>query len=331
MTGRERVAAALRHEPDAPTPYHMPCSGRAQEKVAQHFGVKDIADALDDDVAWISYAVPRSEDGRDEWGVTWESAEENWGSYPTVHPIRSRDIEDYPFPDPTWPGRFADVPDKCQKHKERFRVVMWRSVLERSCFLRGMDRLLMDIVEDRRFVEALFDRVMAFNLALIRQAVRLDVDGIMLGDDYGTQHGLMMSPGHWRALLKPRMAMLFRAIRDGGKVAVLHSDGDVSEIIRDLIEIGVQVLNPVQPECMNLPRIKREFGRGIVLYGGVSTQRTLPHGTPAQVAAEVRDTARMLGRSGGCILAPAFGIQDDVPLENILALLDAARDMRGGT
>ena len=150
----------------------------------------------------------------------------------------------------------------------------------------------------------------------------LGVDGGYFGDDYGAQKRLLFSPKTWRALFKPRLARMFTVFREADLPIVLHSDGDITEILPDLVEIGVTVLNPVQPEVLDHTWLKRTFGDRLAFYGGVSTQTVLPSGTPEEVQLAVKDCAKALAGDGtGLLLGPSHRLMTDVPLGNMEALL----------
>jgi uroporphyrinogen decarboxylase len=143
-----------------------------------------------------------------------------------------------------------------------------------------------------------------------------------------TQRGLMMSLAHWREFLKPRLAAVIADTRKArGDVLIrYHCDGDPSEIIPDLIEIGVDTLNPVQPECMDIAWLKREYGGDLSFWGAVGIQSTLPFGTPAQVRQTIRTTIEQMAAGGGLYLSPTHILQADVPWENLLAFVEAAKE-----
>jgi uroporphyrinogen decarboxylase len=165
---------------------------------------------------------------------------------------------------------------------------------------------------------------------MLEMVLSADVDGILLGCDWGSQQALMMGPENWHRYIGPRHARLFKRIRASGKYAFLHSCGNIFAVLPDVVEMGVQVLNPVQPECMDIREIKTRFGANLTFWGGISTQQTLPMGTPDEVRREVREVASLLGAGGGYILSPAQAIQDDVPLENCLALIEEAQALFAG-
>jgi uroporphyrinogen-III decarboxylase len=153
----------------------------------------------------------------------------------------------------------------------------------------------------------------------------MGVDMIWIGDDVGAQDKMLMSPATWRKFLKPRMATFIstlKAIDPQIKIAY-HSDGTIYPIIPDLIEIGVDVLNPVQPKCMDPGKVKQEHGDKLCFWGSIDEQYTLPFGSPAEVQQEVMRRLRTLGKDGGLIVGPTHHVQLDTPLENFWAMVNA--------
>ena len=189
-----------------------------------------------------------------------------------------------------------------------------------------MEDLLLDVSLNEPFVERLLAgltnhilRTMEIFLA------RFEFDGIALSDDYGTQHGMLMSPDCWRRLLRPRVAEIYGLAKRHGRTVFHHSCGNIVPIIGDLIEVGLDILHPIQPEAMDVYELKRQFGRDLTFCGGVRTQDLLPHGTPQQIRDEVRRLKEKLGDGGGYILEPGITLQADVPLDNLVALIEEAR------
>jgi uroporphyrinogen decarboxylase len=178
------------------------------------------------------------------------------------------------------------------------------------------------MVERPGFADELLDRICEFNLALIEQGCQFAIDCVRFGDDWGSQRGLIMGPQLWRRFIKPRFARMVQAAASHGKTTFLHSDGDVAEVIPDLVEIGLDILNPVQPDVMDIYRLKREYGRDLAFHGGVSVQHLLPDSTPDQLRAEVRRLIREVGDGGGFIIAPTHSLGVDIPLENLLVLVE---------
>lgn len=175
------------------------------------------------------------------------------------------------------------------------------------------------------FVHELLDHILAFNLAVLERMLQFPVDGVWFGDDYGHQGGLSISPRMWRIFIKPRLACLMERARQAGLPVFLHSDGAVTSLIPDLLEIGLNALNPLQPEVMDLARLEREYGHAACFCGGISTQRVLSWGRPDDVEIELRHKMKLLARGGGCIVATARSVQADVPLPNLVRLLDLLR------
>jgi uroporphyrinogen decarboxylase len=153
-----------------------------------------------------------------------------------------------------------------------------------------------------------------------------EIDGVLLGSDWGTQNDLIMSPERFRTMLKPGEIQEYNLIKKYGKHVFVHSCGNILRIMGYLVEMGVDCLNPVQPECMDLAFLKKEYGGHITYFGGISTQKTLPYGSPEEVKAETRKVIELMNRDGGYITSPSQAIQTDVPYKNLKALIDTARE-----
>jgi uroporphyrinogen decarboxylase len=182
----------------------------------------------------------------------------------------------------------------------------------------------VDLARKPAFVEELLERITEIQVRLAQRFAALGVDGGYFGDDYGAQKHLLFSPRTWRELFKPRLARMFAVFRETGVPVILHSDGDIAEIVPDLVEIGLTTLNPVQPEVLDHAWLKRTFGDRVSFYGGVSTQTVLPQGTPAEVRSAVETCVQTLAADGsGLVVAPSHRLTADMPMENVDALLAA--------
>jgi uroporphyrinogen decarboxylase len=184
----------------------------------------------------------------------------------------------------------------------------------------------MAMVADKKFINALLDRILEFNLRLIDNFCRFDIDAIRFGDDWGQQTGLIMGSNLWREIIKPRVRQMYAAVKARGKFLFIHSCGKVEEIFPDLIECGVDVFNPFQPEVMDVFEIKKKFGDRLSFFGGISTQRTLPFGTVKQTKDEVRRLIESIGKNGGYIASPAHAIPADAKAENIAAMIEVLQN-----
>ncbi len=273
----------------------------------------------------------------DGWGITWQRTPGNH-YYEIVQPPLKHapltDIDTYLWPDLANPSRFMGLREKAREiHAAGYAVVALSGVspFEYCYMLRGVEQWLSDLAADPDFARALMRKVTDVQCAA---AIRLleeagdEIDVIITGDDLGSQHAPLISPKMYRRLIKPYHAELFEAIKHRTKAKIFyHSDGNVYPLLGDLIEIGVDILNPVQVSAGDMAdtaRLKREFGRHLSFCGAVDTQDVLPHGTPDDVRREVRQRIHDLAPGGGYVLASVHCIQPDVPPQNIVAMFDEA-------
>jgi uroporphyrinogen decarboxylase len=180
----------------------------------------------------------------------------------------------------------------------------------------------MDSILNESFYEELLDRILEMQLALVGKLCELPVDGIFLGDDWGDQRGVILGPDRWRRLIKPRTKKLYERVHSAGKPVFTHCCGNAFDIIPDMIDMGLDGLESLQPEAMDVYEIKRRYGRNLRLWGGLGTQQLLPFGSPEEVRREIRRLAREMGKGGGYILAPAKPLMEDVPVANAVAVIE---------
>jgi uroporphyrinogen decarboxylase len=235
-------------------------------------------------------------------------------------------LEDFAWPDADDPHLLNGAQEALVQDRDQHFIApnFGFCLFERAWSLRGFETFLMDLVLNIEFAEALLERITEIQVAVARRFVALGVDGGYFGDDYGAQKSLLFSPRIWRQLFKPRLARLFAVFREAGLPVIMHSDGDIAEILPDLVEIGLTVLNPVQPEVLDHGGLKQAFGDRLAFYGGVSTQTTLPHGSPREVRSAVEACVETLAGDGsGLVIAPSHRLTADIPMENVDALLEA--------
>lgn len=273
----------------------------------------------------------------DEWGI-------KWGKNPLYydiieHPLARAEVEDldnYDWPDPYDPARVEGLEREAKALYEEtdYAVVAFSAgcaFFEIAWGLRGFQRLLMDMHVNPRFVDHLLDRLLKLFLGfydVYLGAVGPYVQMIQFGDDYGMQNGPILSPRLFKRFIKPRLKRLYDYVHSHSEGLICHHTcGSVYELIPDLIEAGVDVLNPVQPRAAKMDGevLKREFGQQLVFHGGVDIQRVLPFGTPQDVEAEARRVLKALGPGGGYVFAGAHNIQSDTSPENIVTLFKAGR------
>jgi uroporphyrinogen decarboxylase len=275
----------------------------------------------------------------DEWGVRWRMAD-GVAYYEVVEcPLRNATIDDldrFPWPDLAHPSRFQNLAEEARDLHEKtpYAVVALSGVSPHEIIyiMRGLDTWLVDLIADPEFAHALMRKVTDLMLAGVTkylEEVGPYIDVLITGDDLGTDSSLMMSPQVYRRMIKPYHAELMAAIKQKTKARIFfHSDGNIYPLIGDLIEIGVDLLNPVQVSAGDMgdtARLKREFGKNISFCGAIDTQTVLPHGTPEEVRAEVRSRIKDLAPGGGYIVASVHCIQPDVPPVNVLAMCDEVR------
>ncbi|MBI2194800.1 MAG: hypothetical protein HYU36_22700 [Planctomycetes bacterium] len=276
----------------------------------------------------------------DEWGLT-RRRQKPAGYYfdlcrsPLSSARTPADLERFPFPDPTDEARFVGLRELAEKVRPEGRIFVLGGIsagmLEMGLWLRGFENFFCDLAENRVLAEALCEKILELKMRYWSEALaRVGdlVDVVQEGDDYGGQDRLLVAPDLWRQMFKPRLARLVRHIKSRAPHVFLffHSCGSIREIIPDLVEIGVDVLNPVQVACadMDSRRLKKEFGDSLSFWGGgVDTQHVLPKGTPQQVREEAKRRIDDLAPGGGFVFNTVHNIQADVPPENILAMREA--------
>ncbi len=337
---RERELAAIRHE----IPDQIPIDAIAVENtaaLATYLGVKEQEVTahlgLCGRLVGIGYAgeAKTSDTDRNEWGALAGGAE--YGSthtYPLAGASEVAQVEGYAWPDPARYD-YASAAASAADHAIEYAVrgPYWQPLFCRVCSLLGMETALVWMVTEPRLFEAALEVVFERTYALCQGYIEhcgSHLDIFCLGDDFATQRGMLFAPDLWRKYLKPRYARLFELGKAAGKYVWFHSCGDISAVLPDLIDMGMDVWETVQLHTLPLSpgALKREYGKQITFFGAVNTQR-LPFVTPAQVTAEVKRCIDLLGKGGGYICGPDHHIKPDVPAANAVALFEAARGYRG--
>lgn len=267
----------------------------------------------------------------DEFGIQYQTV----GLYneAVVRPLAGvesvEEVEAYRFPDPLAASRFTLAEENIARYSKDYAIVgdLEATVFELAWNLVGLEDFLMGLYTQEAHIEAILEGCMNFNIRIAEKLVDMGCDMIWLGDDVGTQNNLMISPQIYRRSLKPRLKKVIEAIKSKNsrvKVAY-HSCGAITGLIPDLIETGIDVLNPIQPMAtgMDLGRLKKEYGKEIAFFGGVDVQGVLPNGTVEDVRNEVKLRISQAGENGGYILAPAHNIQPDTSVENVVAMYEA--------
>lgn len=333
ISPRQRVWQAVRHQQPDRVPWHLGYTVPARHKLEAYYGTTALDDVLGNHLAKYRSRLPdtpvegRPGFWRDEFGVVWNrNVDKDIGiveDYRLKRPV----LDGFAPPEPLDPRRYAGLPAFIEAHRDRFRYVsVGFSLFERAWTLRGMTQLMIDMLEAPEFVDELLDVLTEYNLAMIERFVEYDIDAVLFGDDWGQQRGLLFGARLWRRFIKPRLARMYGAVKRAGKVVMIHCCGKVQELFPDLIELGLDVFNPFQPEVMDPIEMKRQYGDRLSFFGGMSIQRVLPFGTPQEVCQEARRLAEHVGRGGGYILAPSHDMPGDIPVENIAALVQTMQE-----
>jgi uroporphyrinogen decarboxylase len=242
-----------------------------------------------------------------------------------------QEVEDFPFPDPLAEGRFDDARKYIDQYRGDTFVIgdLELTMFEMAWHMVGLEKFMVDMALGEPYVGVLLDRVKAFAIGVGKKLVELGVDGIWTGDDFGSQQGMILSPKMWRTIFKPRFAEIFSELKSVNPhvLVMYHSDGAIAPILDDLVEIGMDVFNPVQP---NVPghepqALKSRLGDRLSFWGAIDQQHLLPYGTPAEIEQDVADKIRALGAGGGYMCAPAHIIQADTCMRNVEAFIAAVK------
>ena len=336
LTRKERMHRAITYQSVDRIPTQINYTPDMGQNMADYFNV-----AVDDLPAFLGNHMIRvdtdypgvlSDDGKvkfDWWGVGFDTQEE--GYFAAVSPLsENKDLDSYPWPNPNDPNLLLGA-EKIIKEKgdEYFITPNFGFVLfERAWTLRGFEQFFMDMATDPEYTGELFDRIVDIQLTLINRYIDLGVAGGYFGDDYGAQKNLLFSPRMWRKYIKPRLAKLFAPFVERGMPILMHSDGQIQKILPDLVEIGLTTLNPVQPEVLDHNWLVENFEGKLAFYGGVSTQTSLPYGTPAEVKTAVSAATSALAPSNtGLLVAPSHRMMSDIPMANVAAMLEAFKEL----
>lgn len=360
MKHRERVLRALSHrEPDR-CPMQVSFTPEFAARLEADLRLKDqglhnphgggntyaLERTLDEDmlltsVGWVNGYYQRGyqyvDSYCDEWGVTWKTIEYETrfgkGKYtePFGHPLKEdRALDSYLPPNPDRPELYSEAERTVRDYQEEYWIVgvTPTTIFECAWALRGYEQLMIDMASDPGRANRVLEIPFRYHMAVTQRLARMGVDMIWLGDDVGGQTSMLISPKMWRAYLKPRMAELIdslRAISPSIKIAY-HTDGAVTPIVPELMEIGVDVLNPIQPTAMDPTRLKNDYGDTLCFWGSIDIQQTMPFGSPQDVREEVLLRLRTIGRNGGLLIGPTHNLQLDTPLENFWAMINTIKE-----
>ncbi len=335
MTPREIILAQIEHRETDPIPYTLPIDAAVATQLDEHFGSEDWRDRIAtyfNFVGGVDSQMRTYEENNpistDAYGTTWRMD------------LRPFHLETPGMPEPSFDNytfppieKFianakesnAGAQANIDAHPDQFSMLnMGWGLFENAWGIRGFNNVLMDCIAEEDFFGELLDKLTDLFLAMVDSCKNIPADGILFGDDWGDQRGIIIGPERWRKFFKPRQEKIYAATKAQGKKVFTHCCGSVVDIMDDLIEIGLDVLESCQPEArgMNPYELKRQWGDKLAFWGCLGSQSTLPFGTPDDITGEVRKLRREMGKGGGFILAPAKELQPETSLENALAALE---------
>lgn len=351
MKPRERVQMALHHETPDRCPMQVSFTPEFADRLRADLNMTgeghnphgggntyELERAIGEDmlltsVGWANSYYQEDRAYTDEWGIGWDSQAYETpfgtGHYTEIvhHPLADeKAVASYQPPDPNRPELYDEARQVIGQYQDDYWIVgvTVTTIFETAWALRGLENMLIDFALNPDLADEILEIPYQYHLTAAKKLVEMGVDMIWTGDDVGAQHAMLISPDHWRKFLKPRMANFFAELKaiNPDIVIAYHSDGNIMPIIPELIEIGLDVLNPIQPASMNPVDIKKQFGDNLAFWGSIDEQHTLPWGTPEAVAAEVIERLQTLGKGGGLILGPTHHVQLDTPMENFWAMVN---------
>jgi len=337
MTNRERVLTAFSKRTPDKVPKWIQSGAHLSKLVKKNTGSDNPAEYFDMDIQQLVHygpttkqndfsKYPSSYDGSpvNEWGI--KSLQ---GSSAPMRDFREiSDVYEYPYPDVGASYRYEHLPEVVGKVKEKGLPAVSGyecGTFEKLWALRGMDNFLVDLLEEPEFLTPLIEKVSDLKAQIAAGYAKADVDIVWTGDDLGSEIAMLMSPDVWRKHLKPCVKKIVQSAKKikPDVLVAFHSDGYIEPIIPDLIEVGVDILQAVQPECMELAKLKEKYGDRLSFWGTIGTQRTMAFGTSEEVKREVKERIMTVGKGGGLCIGPSHTLEPPTPWENIVAFFEA--------
>lgn len=334
MTKRDIVIESLNHHQCSKVPYQISFTFKVRQQMAHYYGDPEFEKKLGNYLFFVEW----ERDGlfkqiepfvwEDHFGVRWyKKFDIDIGTVCNCV-ISPDNIENYKFPDIDYVFDQQKVIESIKQNTENCFCMasLGFSLFERAWTMAGMENLLIAMVSDKKYAHKLFDKILQYNMQILEKLCNFPLDGIIIGDDWGQQTGLIMGPHLWHQFIEPRIKQMYGFVKSKKKYVFIHSCGKVDELFPFLIEAGLDVFNPFQPEVMDIFEIKRKYGSKLSFYGGISTQRLLPFGTVQQTKDEVRRLIEEIGKNGGYIAAPSHSIPYGAKVENIAAMIEVLKN-----
>ncbi|MCE5325103.1 MAG: hypothetical protein LLG01_01685 [Planctomycetaceae bacterium] len=331
MTPRQIILDQIAHRETDPVPCTLAFEGGVAERVDAHYGNADWRKRIIPyiapcgGIAWPPNQRIDEAHHRDAFGTLWRTDKE---APVVIEPgLKKPSFDGYDFPKAQAflnPQARQGVIDAVAANRDSFTYIHLFTCMWDAWYLRGFEETLMDCVAEEDFYAELLDRMCELTIEFINACEGIEADAIFMGDDWGIQRGILMGADRWRRFYKPRYARIFDAIHAQGKKAVVHCCGSTADIMGDICEIGLDVLESVQPEAAGMDpyALKKAWGDRITFWGCLGSQSTIPFATPDELVAEIRRLRIEMSKGGGFILAPAKPLRPETPTENLIALVE---------
>lgn len=352
MEPYERILKAINHQRSDRPPINYVATPEAHNNLKSYLKINDDESLLRRLGVDIRRVVPRfvgpgdmigagggAAAGKDFLGIVWKPVRNEFGTYneiafsPLAKATTVKEIEDYPWPKVDWFDFSHLKEDIARLNKDHRHAIMYFAggAFETPWYMRGLEQFLMDLVERPDIAESISSLATKFYKERALRAVEESdghIDIVGSGGDIGTQRGMMLSPELWRRHIKPYSTQLIRTFKNMGFITYYHSCGSIFPVIDDFIEMGLDILDPIQPKAANMDPVtlKTHFGNKLTFHGGVDEQELLPFGKPEDIQQEVNRLIALLGADGAYIVCTSHAIQPDTPAENIMAIYDTATD-----
>jgi uroporphyrinogen decarboxylase len=341
MTPRERWKNVLNREPVDRVPCDIWATSEVFDNLCKYLQCKDrwaVIDKLEIDAPYNlepSYIGPPLPENCDYWGIRYKKTNYATGAYDEAagfslaNAKTVADIQKHPWPKAEW-FDYSTIKDDVEKKSHRPLRTGWIEPFLFYSYLRGLEQAMIDLADAPAMVECAFDHIFDFGCRRLERILEVtQVDLIVPSEDLGSQHGPLFSLDCFRRFHVPRFKKYITIAKQAGAKVFFHTDGACRIFIPELIELGVDILNPIQHVCpgMDCASLKKDFGNSLVFHGGIENQQVLPFGTTQDVRREVIDCFEMLGTGGGYICAPCHNIQPVTPIQNILVMYDTIREI----
>lgn len=334
MRPRDYIISQIQHKETRPVPYTFAVEEEVGKRMDEYYGSSDwnkkITKYMSHYLNCDTLQEVRINDtyARDGYGGLWRMDKTPW--HLEQPPLSEPSFEGYKFPtasqftDPIYKAKEEAIKNM-KADTDSFHIIdMGWGIFEQSWRIRGFENALMDAISEPDFYQELLGRITEIYVAMVKVCADVPADAFLFGDDWGDQRGVLIGPERWRNLIKPCWKKVYDEVHKQGKYAIGHCCGSIADIMGDVIEIGLDVYESVQPEAagMNTYELKKKWGNQITFWGCLGSQSIIPFGTPDEIRNEIVRLCTEIGKGGGFIIAPTKPLMSDTPTENAVAILE---------